>query len=187
MKYHRALLTFSIPFLIIIGGVTLYLQQEKEDQPLVSITPGTMKITSTAFRHNESVPSQYTCDADDISPPLQLSEAPEGTQSLALIVDDPDAPGKTWVHWLVWNMPADTTTLEEGATPPGTEGTTDFGKTGWGGPCPPSGTHRYFFKLYALDTELDLDPSATKAELEDAMRDHVLDQAELIGLYQKQS
>lgn len=144
-----------------------------------------MKITSSVFEQNQAIPSKYTCDADDVSPPLSISEVPEEAKSLALIVDDPDAPAKTWVHWVVWGINPQTKDIAEG-TVPGTEGTTDFGRTGWGGPCPPSGTHRYFFKLYALDTELDLDTSATKADLEKAMEGHILDQAELIGLYQRQ-
>ena len=105
--------------------------------------------------------------------------------SLALIVDDPDAPAGDWVHWTVWNISPETVEITEGSPPSGVEGTTDFGKTGWGGPCPPSGTHRYFFKLYALDQELDLDSSATKSEIETAITGHVLDKAELVGLYER--
>lgn len=144
-----------------------------------------MQITSSAFEDNGSIPSRYTCDAENVNPPLEFAEIPEETQSLALIVDDPDAPAKVWVHWLVWNMPPETASLQENATPPGTEGTTDFQSTGWGGPCPPSGTHRYILKLYALDTQLQLDSSATKADLEAAMEGHILDQAKLVGLYQQ--
>ena len=131
-----------------------------------------MKLTSSVFKHKEKIPTKYTCDGDDVSPPLKIEEAPEGTKSFALIVDDPDAPVGTWVHWVVWNIPADTKDIAEN-TAPGTEGLNDFGKTPYGGPCPPSGTHRYFFKLYALDTELDL-TDAKKKDLEKAMDGHIL-------------
>lgn len=150
-----------------------------------------MRISSTAFEQNQPVPSKYTCDGANISPPLSFSDIPSETQSLVLIVDDPDAPAKTWVHWLVWNIDPAATGAEEGSAPAGpegntaVEGTTDFGTIGYGGPCPPSGTHRYFFRLYALDTMLELDASATKPQLEGAMEGHILDQAELIGLYQR--
>lgn len=144
-----------------------------------------MKLESSAFAHNGEIPRKYTCDGDDISPPLSVSEVPEEAASLALIVDDPDAPAGDWVHWVVFNIPASTTSVGEGSAPSGIQGTTDFGRAGWGGPCPPSGTHRYYFKLYALDTELDLDASTTKAELETAMTGHVLDRAELVGTYKR--
>ncbi len=144
-----------------------------------------MNIASSAFTHNGNVPSRYTCDGANISPPLEFSNVPEDAQSLVLIVDDPDAPAKTWVHWLVWNIDPTSTGTEEGTAPQGIEGTTDFGQAGYGGPCPPSGTHRYFFKLYALDTKLELDASATKSDLEAAMESHIIDQAELIGLYER--
>ncbi|MEZ4087158.1 MAG: YbhB/YbcL family Raf kinase inhibitor-like protein [Candidatus Gracilibacteria bacterium] len=149
-----------------------------------------MNIASSAFTHNGNVPSKYTCDGANISPPLEFSNVPEEAQSLVLIVDDPDAPAKTWVHWLVWNIDPTSTGTEEGTVPSGlngqtVEGTTDFGQTGYGGPCPPSGIHRYFFKLYALNAKLDLDASATKPDLEVAMEGHIIDQAELIGLYER--
>lgn len=185
MKYHRALLTFSIPFAIIVVGVWLYLQQEDVQSPSIPLTSHTMQIRSTAFDNNQQIPSKYTCDAEDASPPLHISEVPEGAKSLALIVDDPDAPAKAWVHWLAWNIDPGTSEIEEGTAPSGVEGTTDFGRTGWGGPCPPSGTHRYFFKLYALDIELDLTSSATKTDLEEAMKGHIIDKGELIGLYKR--
>lgn len=146
-----------------------------------------MKLISSEFENNTEIPSKYTCDGDNINPPLQISEVPEDAVSIVLIVDDPDAPAGDWVHWTVWNIPPETTEILENTAPKGHEGKTDFGKNEWGGPCPPSGTHRYFFKLYALDMELDLDESADKAEIEEAMVGHVLDKAELIGLYKKQS
>ena len=151
-----------------------------------SLTQTNMKIASSAFENNAQIPSKYTCDAENINPPLEISEIPEGTVSLALLVDDPDAPAGDWVHWLVWNIPPSTESIAEGSAPQGVEGTTDFGKTEWGGPCPPSGTHRYFFKLYALDTELDLPETAKKVDLLNAMDGHVLEQVEIVGLYQRQ-
>lgn len=184
MKYHRALATFSIPFALITAGVAFFLLQEKDQSSSVPLTPDTMEISSSAFEHNEPIPSQYTCDADDVSPPLTIVDVPAEAKSLGLIVDDPDAPGKTWSHWVVWNIDPKTTEISEGIAP-GTEGTTDFERTGWGGPCPPSGTHRYFFKLYALNVEVDLDETATKADLEAAMEGHIIDQAELIGTYER--
>ncbi|MCX8072933.1 MAG: YbhB/YbcL family Raf kinase inhibitor-like protein [Candidatus Binatia bacterium] len=154
-----------------------------------------LKIESPAFSHNGAIPAKYTCDGDDISPPLRWSDVPQGAKSLVLIVDDPDAPDPaaprmTWVHWVLYNLPPDATALPEGVSrqqlPPGTkEGLNDWKRTGYGGPCPPIGRHRYFFKLYALDTTLpDLGP-ATKAQVEQAIKGHVLEHAELVGTYQK--
>ncbi|PIR46460.1 MAG: YbhB/YbcL family Raf kinase inhibitor-like protein [Candidatus Vogelbacteria bacterium CG10_big_fil_rev_8_21_14_0_10_45_14] len=131
------------------------------------------------------MPSQYTCDGENISPPLEISGAPEETESFALIVDDPDAPGGVWDHWLAWNIPEDTAVIEEGVAPPGKAGTNSFGKTSYGGPCPPSGTHRYFFKLYALDSKLDIHSESPKNVLEGAMKGHILEQAKLVGLYRR--
>lgn len=145
-----------------------------------------MKITSPAFANQESIPEKYTCDGADISPPLEFSDIPEDAESLALIVDDPDAPAGTWVHWTVWNISPDTTGIAEDSVPEDAqEGMTDFGQPGYGGPCPPSGEHRYFFKLYALDTELELDSSAGKKQLLDAMEGHKLAESELVGAYAK--
>ncbi len=141
-------------------------------------------LSSTAFRHNELIPAQYTCDGRDVNPPLRIDHVPAGAKSLALIVDDPDAPRGTWVHWVLWNISPDTKEIGEHAVPAGAfQGTNDFRKKAYGGPCPPSGTHRYFFKLYALDTILSLGPGADKAGLEKAMKGHILGHTELIGLY----
>ena len=152
-------------------------------------------LTSSSFVHGGEIPSRYTCEGDDISPPLAWSGAPAGTRSLALIVDDPDAPDPkapkmVWVHWVLYNIPPSASGLPEAvatdALPAGTrEGTNDWKRTGYGGPCPPIGRHRYFHKLYALDTELSGLSSPTKAELEAAMEGHVLAKAELMGTYQK--
>ena len=145
-----------------------------------------MQLTSSAFENNQSIPTKYTCDADDINPPLLISDAPKDAQSLVLIVDDPDAPAGDWVHWTLWNINPTTTEIPKNSTPDGaTEGMTDFGRTGWGGPCPHSGTHHYQFKLYALDTMLNLQPSAKKKEVELAMDWHILEQTQLIGLYER--
>lgn len=145
-----------------------------------------MKIVSPAFLHNTLMPSKYTRDGENISPSLAFSDVPQNAESLVLIVDDPDATTGMWVHWVVYNIKPSTQNILENTIPDGgILGITDFGKAGYGGPCPPSGTHRYFFKLYALDTQLSLGPNATKKEIEDAMENHVLEKAELVGLYKK--
>lgn len=146
-----------------------------------------MEISSPAFAHNNAIPVQYTCDGANVSPPLAIGGVPKEVKSLVLIHDDPDAPTGTWVHWVLWNIDPQTKEIPEGSIPQGAiEGMTSWERTGYGGPCPPSGTHRYFFKLYALDTVLDLPPSADKAQLEGAMKAHILAQTELLGLYSRQ-
>jgi len=150
----------------------------------------TVEISSTAFAAEEMIPERYTCDGENVSPPLAWRGIPPETRSLALIVDDPDAPAKTWVHWVIYNLPAASAGLPENIPPEksvtaGRQGRNDFGRIGYGGPCPPSGTHRYHFKLYALDAELDLPPGASKAELLRAMQGHVLAEATLIGRYRR--
>lgn len=143
-----------------------------------------LTLSSPAFTHNGTIPAQYTCDGTNISPALRWSGAPANTKSFALIVDDPDAPKKTFVHWVVFNIPATTRELPEGVrSGEFTCGVNDFGTKKYGGPCPPSGVHHYHFKLYALDTILDLASDATKEDLLDAMQGHVLAQAELVGVY----
>ncbi len=148
-----------------------------------------MELKSSAFAAGGMIPKKHTCDGPDVSPPLSWSDVPAGAKSLALIADDPDAPMGTWVHWVAWNIPPDARGLEEGvpkkdSLPNGMkQGTTDFRSIGYGGPCPPSGTHRYFFKLYALDTSLNLPPSTTKKDLEKALQGHLLQQVELMGKY----
>ena len=148
-------------------------------------------LTSSVFKEGQAIPAIYTCEGRDISPPLAFRGAPDGTKSFALINDDPDAPGKTWVHWVIYHLPPTTQSLPEAMRPDeeladGTrQGLTDFGRIGYGGPCPPSGTHRYYFKLYALDTTLTLPPGATKTQVETAMKGHVLAQAQLMGTYRR--
>jgi Raf kinase inhibitor-like YbhB/YbcL family protein len=144
-----------------------------------------MKITSSAFREGESIPPKYTCDGQDTIPPLKFESVPDKAQSLALIMDDPDAPMGTWDHWLVWNIPPKTTEVPEGKTPQGVVGKNSWGKSAWGGPCPPDRQHRYFFKLYALDTKLELPTSAGKADVEKAMKAHIVEQAQLMGVYDR--
>lgn len=154
-----------------------------------------LTITSSSFRHNADIPARYTCDGDDVSPPLSWTGAPAGAKSLVLIVDDPDAPDPkapkmTWVHWVLYNIPPNTTGFVEGVAakdlPKGTlEGINDWKRTGYGGPCPPVGRHRYFHKLYALDTVLPDLGRPTKAKLEKAMHGHILAQTELIGGYRR--
>ena len=143
-----------------------------------------MKLSSGAFAHLQVIARTHTCDGGDSHPPLSISDVPEETKSLVLIVDDPDAPNGVWLHWLLWNIDPKTTTIQESSIPEGAvEGMTDFGRVGYGGPCPPSGTHRYFFRLFALDTALSLARGASRTELERAMEGHIVDSAELIGLY----
>jgi Raf kinase inhibitor-like YbhB/YbcL family protein len=145
---------------------------------------GVMKIESPSFSNNEMIPPNYTCDGANVNPPLMISGAPEDAKSLVLIVDDPDAPSKTWVHWTIWNIDPDTKEILENGIPQGAvEGMTDFGIPGYGGPCPPSRIHHYFFKLYALDITLDLSSSASAVNIQEAMQGHILDSAELIGIY----
>lgn len=147
---------------------------------------GTLTLKSPSFNHNDSIPSKYTCQGENVNPPLEIKGVHPATKSLVLIMDDPDAPAGTWVHWTVWNIPPDATAIAENSKPEGVEGATSFGETGYGGPCPPSETHRYFFKLYALDATLDLSSTAKKEDLERAMKGHILDKTEFIGLYRKE-
>jgi len=150
-----------------------------------------INVTSSAFKEGGMIPSKYTCDGEDISPDIAWAGIPAGAKSIALIGDDPDAPRGTWVHWVIYNIPPDSKGLPE-AVPPdrllgdgSMQGMNDSNQTGFGGPCPPGGVHRYFFKVYALDTKLSLGPGATKKDLEGAMRDHVLARGQLMGRYQR--
>jgi len=150
------------------------------------------ELTSVAFAREEPIPVKHTCDGEDTSPPLQWSDPPAGTQSFALIADDPDAPVGTWVHWVLYNLPSEARALPEAVPsaadlPDGSRhGENSWGRMDYGGPCPPSGTHRYFFKLYALDQALDLEAGATKDQLLQAMDEHILAQTELMGTYTRQ-
>ena len=150
-----------------------------------------MNITSSAFGNEEKIPSRYTCDGRDLSPPLAWEKVPQKAESLVLICDDPDAPMGTWVHWVLYDLEPRLSGLPEGVEPVehpavgGTQGKNDFGRLGYGGPCPPSGTHRYFFKLYALDTTLNLPAGKTKSQVMKAIQGHVLDEAVLMGTYSR--
>lgn len=156
-----------------------------QDQKKIEIA-----VTSTAFKEGEPIPRQHTCQGINISPPLEWTATP-GAKTLAIVCDDPDAPGGAWTHWLVYNLPAATIGLIENMPAQdkvaggGMQGTNDFGKIGYGGPCPPSGTHHYFFRLYALDAELPLKPGATKDQLLKAMEGHILAQGQLMGTYSR--
>lgn len=147
-----------------------------------------MKITSKAFGPNESIPSKYTCDGQNINPPLGIYGVPEKARSLALIMEDPDVPAQVredgmWNHWVVFNIPPDIQTVNEASEPDGTPGKGTSGRTGYMGPCPPDRKHRYFFKLFALDAKLDIPPASTKTQVEAAMLGHIIEKAELIGTY----
>lgn len=147
-----------------------------------------MQLTSPAFSHDEAIPAEFTCDGSDVSPQLDISGVPSNAKSLAIIVHDPDAPKEGgWTHWTLWNIDPDTESIDEDDVPEGAvEGLTDFDEPGYGGPCPPSGTHHYNFTLYALDTELELDEEAGKAELEAAMEGHIIAEATLTGTYSRE-
>lgn len=150
------------------------------------------KIESSAFMEGGMIPKKYTCDGPNVSPPLRWSSAPDGTKSFVLICDDPDAPMGTWVHWVIFNLAPDVIELQENISSVKTlknraiQGTNDFGNIGYGGPCPPSGTHRYYFKLYALNTVFDLSHGAMKKQLLIAMKGHILAETQLIGRYKRQ-
>ena len=171
-------------------------EKEAETRPDVALTEGAdtmaIAVTSPAFEDGGMIPKKYTCDGEDIAPPLHIDGVPGEARSLVLIADDPDAPSKTWVHWVLYNLPPGTTELPENM-PKDEEiqsgarhGITDFQRFGYGGPCPPSGTHRYYFKVYALDTMLDLSGKVTKTDVLKAMEGHVLAEGQLMGRYQRQ-
>jgi Raf kinase inhibitor-like YbhB/YbcL family protein len=185
MKVLRKASVRPVLFLFFSLLFTVATTSGQQEAPIMSL-----QLTTSAFPSQGTIPKKFTCDGPDVSPPLGWSGAPPGTQSFALIVDDPDAPVGTWVHWVVYDLPANTKELPEGAPKQeqlsngARQGRNDFRKIGYGGPCPPPGKpHRYFFKLYALDKKLDLKAGASKAEAESAMKGHILAQAELIGRY----
>ena len=158
------------------------------------MTPETkieIKLTSTAFKEGEAIPRQFTCDGVNISPPLEWSGVPKTAKTIAIIADDPDAPSGTWVHWVLYNLPAENIGIvenlpaNENLRAGGFHGKNDFGNIGYGGPCPPTGSHRYFFKIYAVDSELPLKAGATKAEVEKALEGHILAQGQLMGIHRR--
>lgn len=173
--------------IVFLTACTQQVPEIKEPEQKIPVLKevNTMKITSPAFKHEGMIPSEYTCDGDDISPELNIAEVPENANSLVLVCDDPDAPRGTWDHWIVFNIAPSTAKIAKGAEPKGTPGKNSWGNTGYGGPCPPSGTHRYFFKLYALDKRLDLPEGASKADIQKAMQGHIIEEAQLMGKYKK--
>jgi len=142
-----------------------------------------LRVSSPIFQNNQLIPPKYTCDGDDVNPSLRIEGIPREAQALVLIVDDPDAPMGTWDHWVVWNIPP-VERIEENSVP-GIQGLNDFNKHSYGGPCPPSGTHRYFFKVYALDMKLNLNPNSRKKDVEKAMKGHILAEGKIVGLYRR--
>jgi len=192
-----ALVLVAIVLILVVAGVLAKTVGNREqEEPTLEVgtdvttneeaTMATMTLTSDTFVHDALIPSKYTCDGDNSNPPLEWSGVPEGARSLVLIMDDPDAvkpAGKVWDHWVVFNMNPQTRSVEQGIEPNGVLGVNSGGGLGYQGPCPPDGEHRYVFKLYALDTTLDLTEGATKAHVEQAMEGHVLAQGELIGRY----
>lgn len=175
----KKLLLFLIIFLSLVFTYSLFTIHYSPNKE------GRMKLTSV-FSNNENIPSKYTCDGEDAAPELIIADVPTETKSLILIVDDPDAPMGTWVHWILFNIPPNVQKIEAKKLPEGVkQGITDFGRIGWGGPCPPSGTHRYFFKLYAIDKDLELTDGATKSQIENAIKNHIIEKTELIGLYKR--
>jgi Raf kinase inhibitor-like YbhB/YbcL family protein len=181
-KTKRLSWLFSLGIILLLAGCT---GQQATPALEGELNMG-IQITSTAFSEGGKIPRIYTCDDQNLSPPLSWTGVPTNTVSLALTMDDPDAPSGTWVHWVVYNLPPDITSLEQGKIGLGVEGKNDFNRSGYGGPCPPRGSnHRYYIKLYALDTKLDLKSGATKAQVENTMKGHILAQGQLMGRYNR--
>jgi hypothetical protein len=187
----RSVWTYGVA--ILVGVVLLQCSRQSSSGELrgAKAVTAKMQVTSAAFTAGGRIPSRYTCDGPNLSPPLSWTAVPEGTKSLALIMDDPDTPGRTWVHWVLYNLPSDTMSLPEhlptdaqlanGAS----QGISDFGSHGYRGPCPPGGSHRYNFRLYAVDALLNISGRVTKQVLLDAMKDHVVGTGELMGTYER--
>jgi Raf kinase inhibitor-like YbhB/YbcL family protein len=181
---RKVVITWGFVLLMSLGVVSC--QRSGPTEATKGAGEMSLKITSTAFQEGGMIPKKFTCDGENLSPPLFWSGIPAGTKSIAIIVDDPDAPMGTWVHWVLFNLPAETTQLAENTHITGVEGINDFKKTGYGGPCPPKGsTHRYYFKVYALDSLLGLEKGSSKKALEKAMQGHLLAKGELIGKYSR--
>lgn len=182
MKILVFLVTFSI--LLCIGTQNLAFAQDDKYPVKSNVSTKTMKISS-AFENNGKIPKKYTCSGANVSPPLKISNVPKNAKSLALILDDPDAPSGTFTHWVVWGMSPKKTQIGEGEKKGFTEGVTSVGKTGYVGPCPPSGVHRYVFKLYALDFPVDISTKSTKQELLSTIQNHIIQTATLTGKYSR--
>ena len=192
MRKTKILLLILLTILLFLVAGIVYLSQSSKKETAPSILeeeltkPSSMKISSPAFENNQFIPVKYTCDGENINPPLKIEDVPEGTKTLALIVDDPDAPMGVWSHWVLFNIDPSVQFIEENSYPEGAiQGLNDFKKHSYGGPCPPSGAHRYYFRLYALDTILDLSSEATRENVLKTIKDHILASAELMGLYQR--
>ncbi len=198
MTYLKS--TFSITYLphLLLSFMLLMLMacSSNDEKPAAELkiqeeTTMSVQLSSPAFEDGNTIPQKYSCDGDDISPALNWSELPGQTESIALIMDDPDAPVGSWIHWVLYDLPGGRTEIPEnvpksGQLPGGgTQGNNSWRRSGYGGPCPPGGTHRYFFKIYALDALLDVAPGATKEELLQAMEGHILDQGQLMGTYSR--
>lgn len=198
MTGRKGIVMSVVVLLLLGGGLSVWLlggRQDKktkiEDKTTENIVKKevgekSMQLTSPVFSNSGTIPAKYTCDGDDVNPPLAIAAVPEGTESLALIMDDPDAPAGTWDHWVIFNIPPATGSVAVGTEPAGVHGKGTSGNLNYYGPCPPDREHRYFFKLYALDTTLDLKEGVSKVEVERAMAGHILQQTELIGLYERQ-
>ncbi len=170
---------------VIVAGFYFF-YKSKNESGIQLPNQKNMKILSDVFKNNEYIPKKYTCGGEDVSPSLNIEGAPSEAKSLVLIVDDPDARMGNWNHWIVWNIDPLVSVINDNSVPKGgIEGMNDFRKNKYGGPCPPSGTHHYHFKIYALDTKLELDSSSKKSEVERAMNKHILDWSEIVGLYKK--
>jgi len=185
-------MNIKVLMLFMLANLLLLLQcKVKETYQQEGDNQMEIKITSSSFENSEFIPKKYTCDSTNVSPPLEWTNVPSETKNIALICDDPDAPMDTWVHWVLYNIPPNVQNLPENIPPTKVleDGTTqecnDFHKIGYGGPCPPGGTHRYFFKIYAHDTELNLEPGKTKAELLKSMEGHILAEGQLMGKYKR--
>ncbi len=180
----KKLISFVLIVAVVVGVGLFFINRSRVDLFKLknnNFKNTTMQITSPAFQNEGDIPAKYTCKGEGINPPLQFSSVPQGTVSLVLVVDDPDAPSGTWTHWTLWNIDPSVSEIAENSIPKGAvEGTTSAGTKGYHGPCPPSGTHRYFFKLYALDTKLQLDSNAKVEDLSNTIQDHILAQAELM-------
>ena len=185
MRKIRDLILLLI-LLVIIGCSKPIQKSDSMNIANINEVSQMLRISSTAFEHNGNIPKKYTCQGDDVNPPLRIEGIPSGAKSLVLIADDPDAPRGDWVHWVVWNISPETRIIEEDSVPSGAiQGMNDFSKTDYGGPCPPSGTHRYFFKVFALDNVLNLPSSSRKPDILRAIQGHVIDKGELVGMYRK--
>lgn len=186
---RKSLIIGGVLVILVIAGALILARKSGETKVLPAPTPiptTNMHITSSAFTEAQHIPTEYTCDGQNINPPLTISEVPENAKSLAIIMDDLDSPNGNFVHWLIWNIGSKTDEILEGKIPPGAmEGTNSFAKKGYGGPCPTVGEHRYFFRLFALDETLSLSAGATREKLEAALQGHILARAEFYGVYKR--